>query len=122
MYGPPDTFPIYGDMGSAWASALTGQKEWVHVRFNISVYPTGIDVYETFNPGYGYRMEHLDPNGQWRTSWSANIFPPKDKKAHIFSPTLCPLQYPITDIKYYLDGGHDSWAELDALGMDILQN
>ena len=45
------SFPTYGDNPHAWAGAFVNDWEFVHVRFAQPVFVTGIDLYETFNPG-----------------------------------------------------------------------
>ncbi|CAM6001561.1 unnamed protein product, partial [Sphagnum balticum] len=57
IYGPPTLFPTYGDFpNSSWAPMQTNTPSFIWLHYNYSVYLTGIEVYETFNPGYIVRV------------------------------------------------------------------
>ena len=50
--GPPDTYPNYGDLTSAWASLTgDGSREWLQLSYSEPESIARVDVYETFKPG-----------------------------------------------------------------------
>lgn len=53
IIGPPSVYPRHGDIWGAWAPLRsTGTHEWIEIEFSRPVYPTGILIFETFNPGF----------------------------------------------------------------------
>jgi hypothetical protein len=58
--GAPDTNRC-GDYQSAWATAGSDTKEWLLVRYPVSVHVTAVNIIQTFNPNQVVLVELLDP-------------------------------------------------------------
>src|SRR5690606_33456 len=105
VIGIPRTYPKYGDIDTAWAPYFPhGTKEFLEVEYEVEVFPTGIRIYETFNPGsvvkVSARRNNLD---QWEELWSGPPMWNTKKESRILSLELKPLRYPIRQIRVDLD-------------------
>ncbi len=61
--GPPNT-PECGDFRTAWASAQPNEAASITVFFPELVKPTGLLIYETYNPGFIVRVTFTDVYGK----------------------------------------------------------
>ena len=69
ILGQPDTTG-FGDIATAWAPQnRDAGTEWVIVEFPSTVKATGVDVYETFNPGAVVRVASVSMSGAEQIVW-----------------------------------------------------
>lgn len=103
--GKPNTYPKYGDINTAWApQASKGTFEFLELEFSDYVFPTGIRVYETYNPGALVMVSCKDPSGAWVTLWKGQPTPHIEKKSRIFSPEFIRYSdYPTKHIRLDMD-------------------
>eukprot|EP01126_Amoeba_proteus_P044739 TRINITY_DN4986_c0_g2_i9.p1 TRINITY_DN4986_c0_g2~~TRINITY_DN4986_c0_g2_i9.p1 ORF type:complete len:214 (+),score=40.68 TRINITY_DN4986_c0_g2_i9:389-1030(+) len=112
-------YPRYGDIRGAWAARSSrGTEEFLEFVFPVEVHITGIDIFETYNPGHVVKVSAL-----YDTEWVELYWEPwKDKHlvtdSRVFSP---PLHGPYTHFKSKtvrldLDCRQArSWAEIDCV-------
>lgn len=86
-------------------------------QFAEEVYPTGLDIFETFNAGHTVRVSIQDGRGTWHLLWSGEIdtIASAAPKARIFSPPICPSQIKSKVLRIDLASPGDTWAEIDAV-------
>ncbi|KAG2373715.1 hypothetical protein C9374_011804 [Naegleria lovaniensis] len=149
--GPSRVYPKYGDFSDAWAPRLQqNSKEFFIVEFSDYYKITGIQIYETFNPGavtkitclprgkdrYTSRKPQLDGSIIGTTTFEAR---PEDwivlyegptqqhsigQHSRIFSPSLTNTGVESKVIYVEMDTTNSaSWSEVDAvklIGMPVL--
>ena len=103
-----------------WAGLNTNTAEWIEVGFDLAVYITALEVFETFNPGHVTRILARHPSsGAWQLIWFNNAVaaatPAPDGTADVLSPSLCPVAFPTRDLRVELAPTGYSWVELDAI-------
>lgn len=116
MLGVPNSFPVLDDSIYAWAGYAAGAEEWAHVRFATPMHVDQLEIYETYRPGNIRNVSFLDSDGVWKLLYTTDT--PRcfsEAKARIFSPNVCPLPFPVQDIKFHMFGYPDSWVEIDAI-------
>ena len=89
--GPANTTEC-GDMHTAWASASPNEVATLTVLFAELVTPTGILIYESFNPGFIVKVEFYDLYGEIYTVYEAQ------PQARLQCPFV--LVVPIVDADY----------------------
>jgi hypothetical protein len=89
--GPANTSEC-GDFATAWASASPNETATLTVLFAELVTPTGVLIYESFNPGFVVKVEFTDLYGEVHTVYDA---PPQPRMQ-------CPfvMVIPIVDADY----------------------
>ncbi|KAF4532226.1 hypothetical protein B566_EDAN004312, partial [Ephemera danica] len=137
IIGSPRIYPSYGDFPEAfiirtygrwWEQAPSGIKEicpqnfegihsqdYIDLKFEENVYPIGVEIYETLNPGAVVRIWASDGCGRWVVLWQG---PPTEAKleARIFSPTVKFPQFDTNILRVEFDHRHlKSHTELDAV-------
>ena len=64
--GPPNTTEC-GDFATAWATKKPTDSAALTLLYPELVKPTGVIVYETFNPGFISRIDFMDIYGEFHT-------------------------------------------------------
>jgi hypothetical protein len=116
VVGPSNTYPQYGDLKTAWApNAKTGTKEFLELQFEKPVLITGIEIYETYNPGAIVKIA-AKVNNDWVELYSgASQQATLPQVSRIFSPTLKTGVVSDT-IRLDLDTtASQAWSEIDAV-------
>lgn len=90
VVGPSNTYPNYGDLKTAWApSKSTGTKEFLELQFEKKVLITGIEIYETYNPGAVVKVSAKKPDNTWEELYTGpmqqKLLP---QQSRVFSPIL----------------------------------
>jgi hypothetical protein len=104
-------------MATAWAAESSDtQVETLVLVYARPVRPTGIEVYETYNPGAVSKIEVLDPNtDEWVVVWEGEADTAGEELA-VFSPELTSLDFVTDQVRLTIDepliGG---WNEIDAV-------
>ena len=117
--GPPDTYPDYGDLVSAWASASPdGQAEFLELGFNDPAPVSVVSIYETLAPGAVNKVSLRNADtGVWNEVWTgtAAAAPPV---ARIFTVTFPLTAYPVDAVRIDLDSpAVPDWNEIDAVSI-----
>jgi len=119
VVGSPRVFPRYGDHTGAWAPARSrGTFEFLVLEFHTPVYITGVDIFETYNPGHITKISIYNEEGNsWVevfTTEAANIA----ELSRVYSPPLDPpvLTFRSNRIRIDLDCQLSrSWSEIDCV-------
>jgi hypothetical protein len=113
--GPPNT-PECGDFRTAWASAQPNEIASITVFFPELVKPTGLLIYETYNPGFIVRITFTDVYGEVYTLYEA---PPQPRPSCPFTLALAvsDADYKGNTVTIFVDqttstGG---WNQIDAV-------
>ncbi|MEI8132059.1 MAG: hypothetical protein WCG34_06470, partial [Leptolinea sp.] len=61
---------ICSDNISAWASKTDNTVEWIELSYPISVVPTVINIYQSYNPSQVVEVMLIAPNGQKVIAWN----------------------------------------------------
>ena len=68
--GAPDT-PDCGDQETAWASMEGDGVDWLEVRYDIPVFPTEVNIYESHTPSQVSKVELVDSSGTYHAIYTA---------------------------------------------------
>lgn len=120
--GAPDVYPYCGDEYGAWASASSNTIDWLEVSFTTPVYPTQVNIYQTYNPDVITEIELFFTAGGSYVIPVTPSAPYVDCPAQIFSQDI-PAGFGLVDrvritVDQTLSG---NWSEIDAVelvGMD----
>jgi len=115
--GAPDT-PGAGDLETAWASETEdGRDEWLQLEFARPVVPTGVRVFETFNPGALVAVSVLDADGNEHEVWRGIDPVPRERELGIALVAF------VTDVEtrvitlHLASSAVAGWNEIDAVGL-----
>jgi len=117
LIGPPQTFPRYGDISTAWAPLnSSGSEEYLHVKFARPVYVCGVDIFETWNPGCVVKISAFDGQN-WKTLWTGDLPQYRlPELPRVFSPAFPCTTFLADQIRIDLDCTNSiSWTEIDAI-------
>jgi hypothetical protein len=117
--GRPDTWPMQGDIVTAWASLTPdGQKEWLLLEYARPVVPKEIQIYETFNPGAVNRVTGFDLTGKEVELWKGKDPTPAGSGCGISKIPCKKAKVRINRLKVYIDSPAVlGWNEIDAVGL-----
>jgi hypothetical protein len=117
--GPPNT-PTCGEYGSAWAPANTGSQEALTLLFAELVYPTGLLVYQSNNPGAISSIVITDYLGENHTVYQSPPQPGGSCPA-ILTIQIPDADYPSNSITIFFDqslsGGRTQIDAVQLLGI-----
>lgn len=115
--GAPDT-PGAGDLETAWAARTEDDAdEWLALEFAEAVVPTGVRVFETFNPGALVAVTATDADGIEHELWRGRDPVSSARAAGV---ALVPL---VTDVVtrrvtlHLASRAVAGWNEIDAVGL-----
>ena len=118
--GQPNTYPNYGDIVTAWASALSdNQREFLELRYDDPAPAQAVHIYETLAPGAVDMVSVRNASsGQWETVWTGspvlNIH-----TARVFTVTFPLTAYAVDAVRIDLDSpAVPNWNEIDAVGLE----
>ncbi len=118
VLGPPDVFPDYGDRKNAWAShGADDRDEFIEVGFEVDDHVSGVEVYETFNPGAIDKIELIAKNGRHLDVPITGPAPNPGHSAHRVFEVRCTRER-IASVRVHLDSkAVAGWNEIDAIGV-----
>jgi len=67
--GAPDV-DACGDNVNAWASMKPDTEEWLELTYDVSVVPTEINIYQSYNPSAVVEVDLVDTNGEIWVAWT----------------------------------------------------
>lgn len=114
--GAPDTLEA-GDEITAWAALNADvQEETLVLTFDVAVIPTGIEIYETYNPGAVVKVEVLDLNtDEWIVVWEG-VADTVGEEIAVFSPPLSTVEFATNQVRLTIDEPSvPGWNEIDAV-------
>jgi len=117
--GAPDTYPSYGDIATAWASASAdGQREFLELGFPVTSPATEIQIFETLSPGAVDQVWVRNAaNHTWQNVWYG-IAAAAPEVARIFSVSFANPGFAIDGVRIELDSpAVPGWNEIDAVGI-----
>jgi hypothetical protein len=116
--GPPDTWPLFGDRVTAWASLTEdGQDEWLLLEYAEPVAPHAVVVYATYNPGALGRVTVFRLDGEEVEVWKGQDPTPIGSEKGI-SVIPIKVNFKTNRVKLYLNSRSvGGWNEIDAVGL-----
>ncbi|XP_028415668.1 F-box/LRR-repeat protein 4-like [Dendronephthya gigantea] len=143
IVGETHNYPDYGDFtqalvfrtyGTWWNQCPSTPKyfqytnfnfisqDFIDIQFNEAVYPTEVEIYETYNPGAVVRILAFDSDSsttnvynRWFVLWSGNIQRCK-RQARVFTPKLKKCPFKSRRLRLEFNQNHvDYYTELDAV-------
>jgi len=113
--GPPDVDGCQ-DSPNAWASAAPNTLETLEVRFATPVFAVGLNVHQSYTPGFISKIELLDERGEARTVYTATPAPAETCPA-VLSVTFAQTLTRVVGARLTVDqrAGATTWAEIDAV-------
>jgi hypothetical protein len=117
VLGPPNVFPRSGDDVNAWASAGADTGvEFLEVELVEPHRLSGVDVFETYNPGAVTRIELIDAEGVRHEVYQASAAV-LGQPAHARKVDFDCTAFEVTAIRVTIDSGAvPGWNEIDAIG------
>jgi len=113
--GTPDVFPGNGDNENAWASESADDRaEWLELGFAQPQRISGVEIYETFNPGAVGRVELITTAGR-----RIEVAVARQQGASVRSSAqvACTTE-PIAAVRVHVDSKSvEGWNEIDAVGV-----
>lgn len=118
VLGPPDVYPAYGDHDKAWASlGADDRPEYIEVAFDPPERASGVEIYETFNPGAIDKLELITVKGK-RIEIPLGTQPTGGTTSVVSRHHLRCTREPIASVRVSLDSPRvPGWNELDAIGI-----
>jgi hypothetical protein len=115
--GAPNVFPGSGDNVSAWASlGADDRDEWLEVGFDQPRAISGVEIFETYNPGAVERVELITQSGRVIETQVAAIAPGLASAKRTAS-VQCTSE-PIVAVRVHVASVEVAgWNEIDAIGV-----
>ena len=104
------------DNPAAWTSQeADGTTETLELTYEHAVRPSGVNIYESYNPGAVTLVEAFDVEAdEWMTLWEGSE--PTEEALRIFSPQFETPAFATTRIRLTLDSDAvGGWNEIDAV-------
>lgn len=112
--GAPNTREC-GDHITAWASADSATVEWIELIYAEAVFPTEINVHQSYNPSQVSKVELLDTAGNYHAVYDASPVW-QDLCPFVLKITVDNADYQILSIRITIDQTVvQSWNEIDAV-------
>lgn len=115
--GPPNTYPAYGDYGTAWAPRTSdGQREYLVLGFSDVAPASGVSVYETYHPGAVDTVYVRNAaTGQFVKVWQGTAAPALPQ-ARIFTVQFPQTAFNVDAVRLAINSpAVPSWNEIDAV-------
>jgi len=114
--GEPDTYPDHGDIETAWAPLDEDAGiEWLDLKYQVPVWISRVEIYETYNPGAITGIEIYDQKGGRHLAWEGTM---ESARTARISPIEMDADFPSDRIRITLDTRRVSgWNEIDAVAL-----
>ena len=115
--GAPNVYPASGDNAKAWASlGADDRDEWLEVGFDRPGSVSGVEIYETFNPGAIGRIELLTASGRTLDAQTTAAAPGQGSMRR--TATVRCTSEPIVAVRVHVASASVAgWNEIDAIGV-----
>ena len=120
--GEPDTYPAYGDIVTAWATAGQGDPaEYIELGCDAPAPISSVSIYETYAPGAVSKVSVRNPGtGLWVEVWSGTAAA-APAVSRIFTVTFALTSFPVDAVRIDLDSpAVPDWNEIDAVSISAL--
>jgi hypothetical protein len=119
--GPPNVFPLYADLGGAWATlAADAPGEWLQLFYDRPLHVSGLRIFQTFCPGAIdsiYLRNHDD--GSLNLVYAAIPYT-WPAVSTILAEALTAVPYSVDGVRISLASEIvKSWNEIDAVALDV---
>jgi hypothetical protein len=117
--GQPDTYPAYGDLVTAWASANPDDAtEFLELGYDAPAPISSVSIYETYAPGAVSQISVRNPiTGLWVAVWTGTAAP-AGAAARIFTVTFPQTSFPVDAIRIDLNSAAvPDYNEIDAVSI-----
>src|SRR5262249_53106378 len=117
--GQPNTYPAYGDIGTAWSSLNADDPaEYIELGYDAPAPINSVSIYETYGPGAVSKVSVRNPtNGLWVQVWSGTAAP-APAMARIFNVSFPQTSFPVDAIRIDLNSGAvPDFNEIDAVSI-----
>ena len=114
--GEPDTYPDHGDIETAWATLKEDDGiQWLDLDYEVPVWISRVEIYETYNPGAITRIEIYDLDGERHLVWEGSMELARTAR---ISTIDIDADFPSDRIRIILDTRRVSgWNEIDAVAL-----
>jgi hypothetical protein len=112
--GAPNT-PECGDQTTAWASATAGTEEWIELTYGTLVYPTQVNIYQTYYPNQVVKVELIDSASEYHVIYTGE---PEsiEQCPYVLSIQVKDADYPVAGVRITIDQMEvQDWNEIDAV-------
>ncbi len=113
--GAPNTLEC-GDKPTAWASLGGSTVEWIELDYDIPVFPTEINIIQSYSPDQVVQVEVIDEFMEYHTVYTGT---PEDKLDECPYTLSIPVDFgdPVVGVKITLDQSviSKAWNEIDAV-------
>jgi hypothetical protein len=118
--GAPNVYPNHGDIQQAWASRTAdGQDEWIELGYDEPRMVSGVEIYETYNPGAIDIVELITTSGR-RIQLRGPGLPGDSEVTEVLQTVIetpCTTE-PIAAIRINVSSAKvHGWNEIDAVGL-----
>lgn len=117
--GLPDTYPNFGDLTNAWASASEdNQREFLELGYEQPGIINSVSVYETWNPGAVDKVSVRNADtGSWTEVWSSAAAP-AGNTSRVFTVTFPSTPFPVDAVRLDINSpAVPNWNEIDAVSI-----
>ncbi len=112
--GAPDTFEC-GDYRTAWASSSSSTVEWIELTYATPVYPTEVNIIQTYNPNQVLFVDLLDVDGEYHDVYLGEPGEVSECPYTLSIPVEY-ADYQVIAVKITIDQSVlGSWNEIDAV-------
>jgi len=112
--GALDTFEC-GDYTTAWASSSSSTVEWIELAYDTPVYPTEVNIFQTYNPDQVLFVDLLDVDGEYHDIYLGEPGE-ADECPYTLSIPVEYADYRVIGVKITIDQSVlGSWNEIDAV-------
>ncbi|MDY6876575.1 MAG: hypothetical protein SWK90_10310 [Chloroflexota bacterium] len=112
--GAPDT-PECGDYTTAWASSDSDTVEWIELTYDTPVYPTEVNIIQTYNPNQVLFVDLLDTEGEYHGIYLGEP-EEMDECPYTLSILVEDADYLAIGVKIVIDQSVlGTWNEIDAV-------
>ncbi len=119
MVGAPDTYPLYGDLDTAWTTAYSNTTDsvWAELKYAEAIIVEEIEIYETYNPSAITKVELIDEAGSSHEVWRGGAWVAPEQ-SRILIVTNTKVRTPVNRVRLYLDCSKvPGYNEIDAVGI-----
>jgi len=113
--GAPDT-PDCGDYTTAWASAESDTVEWLELSYDTAVYPTEVNIVQSYNPNQVLFVDLLDTEGELHGIYVGEPEDMSDECPYTLSIPVEGADYLVVGVRITIDQSVlATWNEIDAV-------
>lgn len=119
VLGPPDTYPEYGDIETAWTSEFQDtQREFLELAYESHQPVRSIAIFETYNPGFVDTVYVKNPvTHLWEVVYQDTALDAGDS-SRIFIINFPETGFDVSEIRIAMDMiAVPGWNEIDAVGI-----